>query len=182
LSAGNANPVTWHTAIPTAYANRVPNFTAVGAGTYYASFYDVTNDCYSTAASGAVTVTIKPCATMLSLNSTAAGTMITTPIDVAKMGNIATDVTPQGENPFTYTAVSCTSGATSTATTQGGTVAINVSTGAYTYTPATGYVGLDKFCVKVCDANVPTAICKTVTYNVTVMPKNCAAAGTVPTN
>ncbi len=179
LSSGNAGTVTWHTAFPATYANRVLNVTAVSAGTYYASFYDATNDCYSTAASAAVTVTINQCSTILGLS--ASSKAITTPVDIAKTGNAATDLSPQGLSPFSYTSVDCTTSNTSIATAQGGTVSVSSTTGAYTYTPPTGYTGLDSFCVKICDGNTPQ-LCKKVTYSVTVTPANCDARGTVPQN
>lgn len=55
--------LTWHTATPATNANKVTG-TSVAAGTYYAAFYDATNDCYSGtsgSATSAVTVTQTPC-------------------------------------------------------------------------------------------------------------------------
>ena len=53
----------WHTAAsPTDNSTKVPDPTAVGVGTYYAVFYDATNDCYSPGSSTGVTVNIDaPC-------------------------------------------------------------------------------------------------------------------------
>jgi uncharacterized repeat protein (TIGR03803 family) len=172
--------VTWHTATPATYFNKVPNPSAAVAGTYYATFYDNVNDCYATTASAAVTVTVNPCSGVLALNTTVIN--LTTPKDSLKTGNTATDASPAGISPFTYQSTNCATGAASTTTQQGGMISINATTGAYTYTPPAGYTGLDAYCIKVCDASLPTASCKTVTYLVTVTPKACNATGTVPTN
>lgn len=40
--------LTWHTATPVSLANQIVAPTAVGAGTYYAAFYDTTSNCFST--------------------------------------------------------------------------------------------------------------------------------------
>ncbi len=70
-SPGGGAVLTWHTATPATNANKIatPNSpsdpTAVGAGTYYAAFYDGSVDCYSGVAGDgttAITVTITaPC-------------------------------------------------------------------------------------------------------------------------
>jgi len=52
--------VTWHTGQPADGTNLVTDATMVGAGTYYAAFFDATNDCYSDN-STEILVTIKPC-------------------------------------------------------------------------------------------------------------------------
>jgi hypothetical protein len=55
--------LTWHSGTPATTANKITG-TAVAAGTYYAAFFDATNNCYSgTSGSGttAVTVTITIC-------------------------------------------------------------------------------------------------------------------------
>ncbi|MDP5120007.1 MAG: hypothetical protein NWQ46_00315, partial [Spirosomaceae bacterium] len=51
--------LTWHTGSPTTNANRIANLTVSTSGTYYATFYDSENDCYSTS-SQSFTVTINP--------------------------------------------------------------------------------------------------------------------------
>jgi Secretion system C-terminal sorting domain len=51
--------LTWHTATPATLANTVTNPNAVGAGTYYASFFNQIANCYS--ATTPVTVTIALC-------------------------------------------------------------------------------------------------------------------------
>ncbi len=61
-----ANTVlTWHTSLPATTANKIADPTTVGlAGTYFAAFYDATNDCYSGGGNAAteVIVTITSCA------------------------------------------------------------------------------------------------------------------------
>lgn len=70
----------WHTATPALYSNRVTDSTAITTtGTYYAAFYDLANDCFSTATT-AVTVTIIPCAGAFTFNC---GTTSTTGTFVA---------------------------------------------------------------------------------------------------
>lgn len=55
--------LTWHTGTPATTANKVTG-TAVAAGTYYAAFFDATNNCYSGTAGSAttaVTATVNSC-------------------------------------------------------------------------------------------------------------------------
>ncbi|MER0438263.1 hypothetical protein, partial [Emticicia sp. W12TSBA100-4] len=53
--------VTWHNEPTPTSINKIANPASVGAGTYYAAFYDAVNDCYSQTSEG-VTVTTTPCA------------------------------------------------------------------------------------------------------------------------
>jgi uncharacterized repeat protein (TIGR03803 family) len=180
LSAGNAGIVTWHTDDTATVANKVVDATKVPVGSYYATFYDSVNDCYSTVASAAVAVTINPCYTTLTLSSMAFS--FTTSMDSVKTGSVALDAAPIGQSAISYVATDCSTSLPSTTTANGGTIAINSSTGAYTYTPPTGYVGFDNFCVSICDGTTPIPICKNVKYSITVTPAPCNAAGTVPQN
>ena len=50
--------LTWHTGTPATTANKVTG-TALAAGTYYAAFFDATNNCYS--ATTVVTATVASC-------------------------------------------------------------------------------------------------------------------------
>jgi hypothetical protein len=50
--------LTWHTATPATTANLVASSNSVPAGTYYAAFYDATNDCYSGTTSGTATTSV----------------------------------------------------------------------------------------------------------------------------
>jgi hypothetical protein len=177
--------ITWHTGTPATLNNQVSDPTSVLAGTYYATYYDATNNCFSTSSSVAVTVTINAICSQTILLSAGLGSggtgLFTTPVDIAKTGNAATELSPSGgKAPFIYSTVLCADGSASTATTQGGTIIVNASTGAYTYTPASGYTGLDTFCIKVCDSTSPTANCTTATYTITVTPKACVAKGSAP--
>jgi hypothetical protein len=50
ITAGNApsgSVLSWHSGIPATSANRVLNLATVAPGTYYASFYDGSNNCYA---------------------------------------------------------------------------------------------------------------------------------------
>ena len=48
----------WHTTTPASAANKVANASQVGSGTYYAVFYDATNNCYSAVGNGTTPVTV----------------------------------------------------------------------------------------------------------------------------
>lgn len=54
--------LTWHTSTPASNANRIMNPVAVNSGTYYAAFYDATNDCYNTSGPSLITVVENNCA------------------------------------------------------------------------------------------------------------------------
>ena len=178
----SATNITWHTATPATDANKVVDPQSAGAGTYYATVYDGTSGTYSPNTSSAVTVTIKPCPNLgVDVSVAVNDCSISTPQGMVKTGNAATDIKPTGGiAPIVYATVDCSTGAVSTNTTGGGTIAINASTGAYTYTPAAAFVGFDTFCVKVCDSASPTPACKTIKYKVTVTAVPCAATGTKP--
>lgn len=50
VSASNTpdgTSLTWHTASPVSNGNKISNVSSLGAGTYFASFYDAQNNCYS---------------------------------------------------------------------------------------------------------------------------------------
>ncbi|WP_461130462.1 beta strand repeat-containing protein, partial [Spirosoma aerophilum] len=49
--------LTWHTGTPATAANRITAITAVAPGTYYAAFFDATNNCFSGAGSAVTPVT-----------------------------------------------------------------------------------------------------------------------------
>jgi hypothetical protein len=82
-----------------------------------------------------------------------------------------------GAQPFTIDSDSFTSS-------QGGSVSVNTSTGAFTYNPPAGYEGEDSFTYQVCDSGVglPASACTSATVNLTVSGMvwfidNTAAAG-----
>ena len=62
--AGTA--LTWHTAIPATAGNQVSNVNSVGAGTYYASFFNGSTNCFG--ATSPVTVTIIACSPNLTIS------------------------------------------------------------------------------------------------------------------
>lgn len=96
---------------------------------------------------------------------------ISTANNTPKTGNVADDTKPTGgTGTYSYASVACdgsapspTAPAATSATQQGGTISVS-STGAYTYTPKTGFSGTDQFCVRICSGND----CKVVTYSITV--------------
>lgn len=62
ISASNTpdgTVLTWHTGTPTTTANKITNLTISTSGTYYATFFDAENDCYS-ASNQPFVVTINP--------------------------------------------------------------------------------------------------------------------------
>ena len=64
-------------------------------------------------------------------------------------------------------------GTTTTTTSNNGTVNIDAASGfgCFTYTPASGFLGTDQFCILVCDNNIPQ-VCDTTTVNIQVVPYN----------
>lgn len=60
--------VTWHTGSTPTSANKIANPSNVGAGTYFAAYFDATNNCFSPASAG-VTVTTTPCVGITVTNS-----------------------------------------------------------------------------------------------------------------
>jgi hypothetical protein len=71
-----------------------------------------------------------------------------------------------GVQPYAYTGVNVSNNPTTT-TNKGGNFTVNPTTGAFNYTPPTGFVGKDTFYIRVCDANTP-ASCATQMQVVTV--------------
>jgi large repetitive protein len=88
--------------------------------------------------------------------------------NAAIAGNAATELAPVGGvGAYTYTDVTTTCTPPSGSTGQITLTSLNASTGAYNYTaPATA--GTYYYCIKVCDASLPTASCVTSTYTVNV--------------
>lgn len=142
---------------------------ATAAGTYPLTIT-------SNQASGSCSVTatvVEPISGINPVGVTSGGNGTTT------TGNAAAQIQPTGGiSPYTYTAVDCSTGTTtsstattSTQTTAFGSVTVNKTTGAYTYTPngtfgATG----DSFCIKVCDATNPATAtsCLVSQFNVSL--------------
>jgi uncharacterized repeat protein (TIGR03803 family) len=162
-----ANTVlTWHTATPATALNKMTNITAVSPGTYYASFYDAANLCYSTVTKSLV-VTAASCAGPFAITLPAVQNK--TPLQ-AGSGNAATELAPSGGvGAYTYSdgvgAAGCT--APAGAAILPATSNLNITgSGTYTYTAPT-LVGKYYFCVKVCDSSA-TPQCSTATYTVIV--------------
>lgn len=176
--------LTWHTATPATTANKVATPSSVAAGTYYAAFFDATNNCYSgTSGNGSattvVTATTTTCAALTANNPTTQ----TVPGGQVYTGNAGTELAPTGgTSPYTYSNGSSDPACVNPG---GGAVALppasnltvtNSSTGAYTYTAPT-VAGTYFFCIKVCDSTSPTPSCVVKTYTV-VVP--CAAGSNPP--
>ncbi|HQU65314.1 MAG TPA: Ig-like domain-containing protein, partial [Flavobacteriaceae bacterium] len=88
----------------------------------------------------------------------------TTEVNTPVSGNVlVNDYDPDGD-PIVVTT-------TTVVTAQGVTVNIDANTGAYTYIPPTGYVGIDTFQYTICDDGTP-ALCDTATVTITVIPNN----------
>ncbi|WP_461305114.1 Ig-like domain-containing protein, partial [Aureisphaera sp.] len=88
----------------------------------------------------------------------------TTLVDTPVSGNVlVNDYDPDGD-PIVVTTTTVT-------TAQGVTVTIDPTTGAYTYTPPAGYVGIDTFEYTICDDGTP-ALCDTASVIITVVPNN----------
>jgi hypothetical protein len=176
--------LTWHTATPATTANKVATPSAVAAGTYYAAFFDATNNCYSgTGGNGSattlVTATTTTCAALTANNPTTQ----TVPGGQVYTGNAGTELAPSGgTGPYTYSngssdpaCINPGGGATALPPASNLTVT-NSTTGAYTYTAPTA-AGTYFFCIKVCDSTTPTPSCVVKTYTV-VVP--CAAGSNPP--
>lgn len=160
--------LTWHTATPATNANRVMNPGAVAAGTYYATFKDTVSNCYANV--GAATTIAKVFTTSCVANQTASA-------NESKNGNAATEMNPQGgTGPYTYSndTDNCAAPMGYTKLPNSSNLVVN-SNGTYSYT-APSTPGNYYYCIKVCDNSMPTPICKTNTYTLTV-----GAAGAVGT-
>ncbi|MBL7815200.1 MAG: hypothetical protein JNL70_09325 [Saprospiraceae bacterium] len=93
--------LTWHTGTPATSANMLTTAQAqsVGAGTYYAAFYDATNSCFSNSGNGttAVTVSILSCCNAGSTAPSVSSTKINTcPALTANLTTITASNTPSG--------------------------------------------------------------------------------------
>jgi hypothetical protein len=169
--------VTWHTGTPATTANIVADPTAVStSGTYYASYYDAVNACFSPTSQG-IQVTIGSCLTAINPAPKAASTGGTL------TGNAATELTPTGGiGALTYSNGTSDSGCTpvvgATALPTANLTVTNASTGAYTVVvPST--LGTYYYCIKVCDSTSPTPACVVKTYTLTVTA-SCIAGSAAP--
>ncbi len=74
---------------------------------------------------------------------------VNTPVN----GSASSEINPTGgTTPYTYQGVNSTNVASVTSV-KGAAILVNATTGAYTYTPTTGFTGTDTFYVRICDAS-----------------------------
>jgi hypothetical protein len=126
--------LTWHT-LPTVNSSSViPDPEDVGAGTYYAAFYNSVTKCYGPTT--VVIVTITSCLPPVAKNDVAV-----TPINIPVSGNVLTNDSDPQDSPLIVTA-------TPTQLPSNGTVTLS-TTGVYTYTPNNNSVGEDTFCYEI---------------------------------
>jgi large repetitive protein len=96
----------WHTATPALYTNRVADSTAITtAGTYYASFYDIVADCFSTATTAVVVTITNPCPASFAFNcGTATSTGAFTANAIAgQTGTVTVPITGTTAGTATFT-------------------------------------------------------------------------------
>jgi hypothetical protein len=105
----------WHTSSTVTATSRVLNPSAVGAGTYYAIFYDPTNTCYAGngQATTKVIVTISNCSSPCNAGTTAPALSQKTvtnvcPSTTANLSNISANNRPAGTNLQWHTALPAT--------------------------------------------------------------------------
>ncbi len=134
-----------------------------GADTFYIKVCDA-----ATPSSCGQQMFIVQVAGSASFSASSSTSTFSTPTSTPLNGSVQSTMNPSGGTaPYTYSSVNA-AGSPSTASTKGGTIIVNHTTGAFTYTPATGYVGNDTFYTKVCDASTPTPNCITKMNVVTV--------------
>jgi gliding motility-associated-like protein len=105
----------WHTSSTVTATSRVNNPSAVGAGTYYAIFYDPTNTCYAGngQATTKIIVTISNCSSPCNAGTTAPALSQKTvtnvcPSTTANLSNISANNRPAGTNLQWHTALPAT--------------------------------------------------------------------------
>jgi hypothetical protein len=150
--------------VPTSASDTLSNLT-VGAGKYYALYYDNVNNCYSPADS--VEITINAC---ILANPNASTTILNTLVNIPVLGN----------DTRNGVAVSLTTVNAPTITVQPdplkGSVTVKAD-GSIDFTPVTGFIGTVLFEYQICD-KVETSICDTALVTVAV---GCPTLS-VPTN
>lgn len=151
-----SSTLTWHTATPATTANKIATPSAVAAGTYYAAFFDATNNCYSGtsgSATTAVTATVASCSTPVTVGTPAVITGIT---GTTVTGNPPTGVSG-GTGPYTYSDGTgdalCTAPVGPTlALPAGRIIGLVSSTGAHSINTTGLGVGTYQYCIKLCDS------------------------------
>ena len=86
----------------------------------------------------------------------------TTPITPVTIPVLSNDTVSNNLVPLSPASVKVTDDPTH------GTTAVNLTTGAITYTPAAGFSGVDTFAYQVCDTSSPTVVCGSALVTVTV--------------
>ncbi|MTD16653.1 tandem-95 repeat protein [Nakamurella sp. YIM 132087] len=158
---------------PTGTITYTPAAGFSGTDTYT---YRVCDTSTPTPVCGSAAVTVSVGTNTVNAVSDTASTTPTTPVTTPVLAN---DTTPPGGAPLDPASVTVTSAPAH------GTTTVNTTTGAVTYTPATGFSGTDSYTYRVCDTSNPTPVCDTaivtitVTNTVTAAPDN---GGSTPQN
>ncbi len=144
--------LTVHTGTPATTGNKLVNITAVPPGTYYLAFFDPVNNCYGKTRLITVLNTVCP-----AQNPLPEADHTATLKNTAVTGSVKTnDTDPQG-SALTYNTTASVAPANGNVT-----IAAN---GDYTYTPNTGFVGVDSFRYVVCNIY---ALCSTAWVYISV--------------
>lgn len=172
--------LTWHTGTPATTANKIATADLVNrpAGTYFAAFFDATNNCYSGtngngAATTSVTATLDPDCIQVGTPST-----LETPAGTTILGKLP--IITGGIGAFTYSTVTtsdtgCVAPSGFTAFT--GTINnLNAATGEHTIT-APSSPGNYFYCIKVCGSDGKC----TVSIHKVIVTEVCPAGSTAPT-
>ncbi|MET3808895.1 hypothetical protein ABIB25_005927, partial [Nakamurella sp. UYEF19] len=121
--------------------------------------YSVCDSSTPTRACSTATVTVTVGANVVTAVNDARTTTPTQPITTNVLAN---DTVSAGGAPLDPASVVVVTAAGH------GTTSVNPGTGGITYTPATGFSGVDTYQYKVCDTSNPTPLCSTATVTVTV--------------
>jgi hypothetical protein len=149
--------LTFHSSDPATDANKLSDVTAVGAGTYYSSFFDSNPGCYSPTSE--IVVTIDYCNGTIAIED-----YNDTSYDTPVFGNVSiNDMDVEGDNQSF--ALDGANGGMSAAE---GTVTLNPN-GVYQFTPAAGFSGETTFSYVACDDNISQA-CDTAMVYIEVIP------------
>ncbi|MDI9882791.1 hypothetical protein [Flectobacillus longus] len=174
--------LTWHTGTPATTANKITG-TSVAAGTYYAAFFDATNNCYSGtsgSATTAVTATVTACSTPVTVGTPA---VITGTTGTSVTGNPPTGVSG-GTSPYTYSDGTadalCTAPTSPTLALPSGRITgLVAATGAHSINTVGLAAGTYQYCIKVCDATGTNCVVSKHTIVVTATA-TCNAGSAAP--
>jgi hypothetical protein len=161
LTATN-NPglaLNWHSGTPATTNNIIPVPEDVGAGTYYAAYFNSLTNCYGPTTP--VVVTIVSCIFPPIAVNDVAVTPVNTPVTANVLVN---DSDPQG-SPLTVTI-------TPVSNPTNGMVTLE-PTGNYTYTPTNGFVGKDEFCYEITNGfGLKSTACVVIDVLPDLLPEN----------